>query len=86
MNKLKTAVYIIPILVFMFLLASCKNPTPSATWVVSTLAGSTEGFNNGSGTAAQFNYPIGVAVDSSGNVYVADWGNHRVRKIEYRMP
>jgi len=50
--------------------------------VVSTLAGTgTEGFANGPGTMAQFHYPLGVAVDSSGNVYVADIANHRIRKI-----
>ena len=44
--------------------------------VVSTFAGS---------TAGQFNFPHGVAVDSSsGNVYVADRVNHRIRKIEYK--
>ena len=49
---------------------------------VSTLAGSgAEGFANGIGTSAQFNNPRGVAVDSSGNVYVADTGNYRIRKI-----
>ena len=50
--------------------------------VVTTLAGTgTAGHHDATGTEAQFHYPSGVAVDSSGNVYVADRDNNRIRKI-----
>jgi sugar lactone lactonase YvrE len=51
--------------------------------VVSTLAGSFSlgGFADGNGKAAQFHDPHGVAVDTSGDVFVADAGNHIIRKI-----
>jgi len=79
--------YSILIIGIAAVLASCKAPTPrsqnspSKVWVVGTLAGSTRGFAMGTGAAARFNTPRGVAVDTSGNVYVADAGNHRIRKV-----
>jgi sugar lactone lactonase YvrE len=49
---------------------------------VTTLAGSgNQGSKNGPDTAASFFSPKGVTLDVSGNVYVADWGNHLIRKI-----
>jgi len=38
--------------------------------------------DGGAATSAKINYPYGVAVDSSGSVYIADGGNFRVRKID----
>jgi sugar lactone lactonase YvrE len=55
----------------------------STTGVVSTLAGAAglSGTANGTGVAARFSGPGGLAVDASGNVYVADTSNHTIRKI-----
>ncbi len=50
---------------------------------VSTLAGQAgvTGAANGPGNVASFNFPSGIAVDLSGNVYVTDWGNNLIREI-----
>jgi hypothetical protein len=52
-------------------------------WVVTTIAGFAgfNGTNDGFGSAARFFLPSGIAVDSSGTIYVADTGNDTIRKI-----
>jgi len=50
--------------------------------IVSTFAGSgVAGFSDGSGTTAKFYYPAGMGIDANDNLYVADYSNHRIRKI-----
>lgn len=55
----------------------------AAAGEVSTVAGlaGSAGSADGAGAAARFNQPTGIAVDADGNLYVADCGNHTVRKI-----
>src|ERR1035441_196004 len=73
-----------PALLFALVLASAAGPLkadPSYTW--STLAGQLGGTGSvdGAGSTARFNNPSGVAVDSAGNVYVADSQNKTIRKV-----
>ena len=64
---------------------SKETTGPQFTYVltptVSILAGSTNGYADGMGAAAQFGQAQGLTVDSHGNIYVADYSNNLIRKI-----
>lgn len=56
----------------------------ASTGNITTVAGNgTEGFSGdgGAATSAELNYPESVAVDTSGNFYIGDYGNLRIRKV-----
>lgn len=55
-----------------------------STGIISTVAGNGVGGNSGDGgpaTAAGLSHPNGVAIDTAGNIYIADYGNHNIRKV-----
>ena len=61
----------------------------AATGIITTVAGNSTslglgGFSGDGGpaTGAALNSPDGVALDSAGNIYIADYGNQRIRKVD----
>ncbi|MDR1849013.1 MAG: hypothetical protein LBQ75_03135 [Zoogloeaceae bacterium] len=56
-----------------------RKVTPKG--IVSTFAGGEKGFADGQGNAAQFNRPSRIVIDATGNLYVADMENNRIRKV-----
>ncbi len=59
----------------------------ASTGIISTVAGSESlgfggyGGDGSAATSARLNYPMGVAIDGSGNIYIADVNNQRIRKV-----
>ncbi|WP_052467062.1 IPT/TIG domain-containing protein [Psychroserpens damuponensis] len=58
---------------------SIRKITPDG--IVSTFAGSTQGFADATGTNAMFNFPNLITIDSQDNLFIADTFNHKIRKI-----
>ena len=53
-----------------------------AGWRIDTFAGSRDGRDNGPATVARLRFPSGVAVDGAGNLFIADRGHDRIRKVD----
>ena len=63
------------------------TPPPPSSGIIDTVAGDASlgaGYSGdgGSATAAQLGNPSGIAFDSAGDMYIADYGNNRVRKVD----
>ncbi len=62
----------------------CIRMVNSLNGIITTAAGNGSAAfsgDNGLATSASFNYPIGVSVDTAGNIYIADEDNNRIRKV-----
>jgi sugar lactone lactonase YvrE len=56
----------------------------ASTGIISTIAGTGTAGSSGSGTAAtssELNFPVGLALDRTGNIYIADLNNNRIRRV-----
>jgi sugar lactone lactonase YvrE len=74
----------IVIVVFITFSLAFTKETYGQYYIISTIAGSNNyGFSGDGGSAdtATLNNPVTTCVDNSGNIYVTDWGNARVRKV-----
>lgn len=63
--------------------AGLASITKAASWQVTTLAGMGQfGHQDGTGSAARFYHPTGIAVSATGQLYIADRFNQRIRQMD----
>ncbi|MBI4747178.1 MAG: hypothetical protein HY774_01715 [Acidobacteria bacterium] len=60
---------------------AAANTVDPSSYIVGTLTGGGAGFRDGPAALASFQRPNGITADPQGNLYVADFGNHRIRRI-----
>ena len=89
LKKLSTSFRLIPETVISYLIADTENhrirKVDIATGLITTFAGNgSPGYSgdDGPATDASINYPKGLCADQSGNVFIADTLNHRIRKVD----
>jgi len=61
--------------------AVSNNPVPFIGYTTTLAGNGSPGYTNGLGSQAQFNQPLGTAVDGAGNIYVADAANQVIRMV-----
>ena len=64
------------------LLAAAAGAQSSVNWRIDTFAGLPDVRDNGPATDARLDFPLSVAVDGVGNLFIADRRNHRIRKVD----
>ena len=64
-------------------LSASADPTQPSSWTVSTIAGfvGDATYAEGPGGSARFNFPVGIAVTSSGIVYLSEFSGNRIRRL-----
>ena len=55
---------------------------PASDWWIDTIAGNTDDGDDGPAMMARLAFPTDVAVDGSGNIYIADGDHHRIRRVD----
>jgi len=76
-------VWILAVMLSVGSVVYCQISLP-ASGGINTVAGTGVAGYNGDGeaaTGAELYYPTGVALDAAGNIYIADYRNHRIRKV-----